>query len=155
MNKEKPPGESSCSICRLPKSNNWTIHGLWPDAEKGDLSFCHHEKLDSSRLDPELKQEISEKWPTFKLKFSSEKFWRYEFNKHGTCAFKNPAIKTQSDYFSKALELLDRYNVGSVLQRANILPGDRQYELGDIEQALRNHFRTDIKIICWKSKVNK
>lgn len=154
MNNDKPYFESKCSICKLPKSNNWTIHGLWPQGTHGSMSFCGKQKYKPWLLESRARERMKEKWPTFNLRYKDENFWRHEFDKHGTCVTRHSSIGTLTEYFMKILEIHDQHNVAEILEGAKVFPGDHEYEVRRIRQALQGHFKANVRLMCHSPKVN-
>merc|ERR1711935_917719 len=79
-------------------TSGWGLHGLWPQWAES----CTHEKFDISNLDS-IKSRLDQEWPS--CQGSAESFWSHEWSKHGTCSG-----MSQLDYFTKALDLLEKYS---------------------------------------------
>ena len=96
------PG-GQCYELRMQKcknNTNWTLHGLWPEWYNG----CEGPDFNISLLDS-IREEMDTKWPSCpEYGESVEEFWGHEWSKHGTCSHME-----QLEYFTKALELHDKY----------------------------------------------
>ncbi|CAE7377266.1 unnamed protein product [Symbiodinium pilosum] len=98
-----PGGE--CYELKLQKcqgSDNWTIHGLWPEWDNG----CPGSQFDITAL-ASMRSDLDQKWmscPEFGE--SNENFWKHEWEKHGTCSGMQEA-----SFFQKGLQLYDQYKV--------------------------------------------
>ncbi|KAG6928213.1 ribonuclease Oy-like [Chelydra serpentina] len=119
--------------CVIPESaDSWTIHGLWPS---NVMNCCGCWQLFPSDL-MDLPKQLAQHWPTF-LNASSFKFWRAEWQKHGTCAGCMEALSSPSKYFGAALGLRTLYNVDGAFQKAGILPScNHSYQLHTLQEAL-------------------
>ncbi|XP_074872962.1 ribonuclease T2-like [Carettochelys insculpta] len=119
--------------CVIPAdADHWTIHGLWPS---NIMNCCSCWPLFPSDL-ADLSKQLAEHWPTF-LNASSFKFWREEWQKHGTCAGCLEAFSSPSKYFGAALALRTPYNVDRAFQRAGIIPScNHSYQLHTLQEAL-------------------
>lgn len=145
---------SKCSLCKQ-QLNIWTLHGLWPNNYNGTYpSHCENEiQLGTHSLNQALIDQLNSKWPTYKVVNSNQYFWNYEWQKHGTCATEVNETSTLEKYFSKSLELLDKYNIGTILRKANIQEGD-QYEYSTIVNAIKNDLKVNGQIGCVKNPVS-
>ncbi|PWA17227.1 hypothetical protein CCH79_00010505, partial [Gambusia affinis] len=101
----------------------------------------------------DLIPEMKKVWPDL-LKPSTFHFWKYEWSKHGTCAAEAASLNSQHKYFSKALELYQKVDLNSMLQKANIIPSDKYYTFSDIEQAMENFYGVKPKIQCVHPSMN-
>nr|CAC41959.1 S3-RNase [Antirrhinum hispanicum] len=107
---------------RTPLPLNFTIHGLWPDKQKGKTSPC--KKYPVSPLnDKNLELRLEESWPDLrrdsKLGFSTI-FWKEQWDKHGSCAW---PLYNYEKYFLKALEFKDKFDVLGHLVQDSLGPG--------------------------------
>lgn len=81
-------------------SQNWTLHGLWPEWGNG----CEGPDFDMNAL-RDIRQDLQSKWPSCpEYGESEDKFWRHEWQKHGTCSGLN-----ELNYFQTALRLHDQF----------------------------------------------
>lgn len=77
---------------------------------------------------------------------SNENFWGHEWEKHGTCSLS--VLPTEEDYFSKALELNDDYDIDVALQQAGIDMTGSVVERGAIQKALSDAFGVEGVVKC-------
>ncbi|CAL8363354.1 unnamed protein product [Gadus morhua 'NCC'] len=135
------------TFCKMehchPKFNYWTLHGLWPD--KG--LACNSSWAFNSSLIQDIMEDMKKSWPDL-LHPSSTGFWKYEWQKHGTCAAVAPDLDSQHKYFSKALELYHKIDLSSVLKKFNITPSEEFYKFPAIESAIENFYGAKPKIQC-------
>ncbi|OXU23130.1 hypothetical protein TSAR_005385 [Trichomalopsis sarcophagae] len=145
---------SSCTSCNK-LSDSWTIHGLWTNRYNGNHPFnCDDEtRFRPNSVNEALKHEMSLKWRTYKSGFTNQRFWSYEWKKHGTCAAEVPETNSIKKYVSKALNLLDTYNMKTLLQKANIQPGG-SYEYNTVFNAFRNVLGVEGRLGCAKNPKN-
>ena len=55
-------------------------------------------------------------WPSLKANNLNEEFWKYEYEKHGSCI--SPFHNDQDRYFSEALKVAENSNLENVLSNA-------------------------------------
>uniref|UniRef100_A0A6Q2WXY3 Uncharacterized protein n=1 Tax=Esox lucius TaxID=8010 RepID=A0A6Q2WXY3_ESOLU len=106
----------------------WTLHGLWPNLGQECNSSWHFNET----LIQDLLPDMNKSWPDLK-KPGSSKFWKYEWQKHGTCAAKAESLNSQHKYFDKALELYHKLDLDGVLKSVNIVPSETYYMFDHIE----------------------
>ncbi|CAL8243468.1 unnamed protein product [Lota lota] len=123
--------------------NSWTLHGLWPD--KGQS--CNSSWQFNSSLIEDIIPDMKKSWPNL-LHPSSTAFWKYEWQKHGTCAAILEELNSQHKYFSKALELYHKMDLDSVLRKFNITPSPELYSFPAIESAIEDFYGVKPKIQC-------
>ncbi|XP_066552798.1 ribonuclease T2 [Amia ocellicauda] len=121
----------------------WTLHGLWPDKTDMCNSSWHFNASNIEDLLPTMK-----KWWPDLLHSGSTKFWKHEWDKHGTCAAVLETLNSQHKYFSKALELYKKVDLDGILKKFNILPSTTYYKLDDIKGAITNFYNVKPKIQC-------
>ncbi|XP_067092102.1 ribonuclease T2 isoform X1 [Osmerus mordax] len=126
-----------------PNISYWTVHGLWPD--KG--MDCNNSWHFNESLIEDLLPDMMKSWPDL-LKPSTTSFWKYEWNKHGTCAARAQSLNSQHKYFSKALELYHKLGLDGVLRKFNIVPSEEYYLFDDIEGAILKFYQVQPKIQC-------
>lgn len=80
-----------------------------------------------------------------------EKFWEYEWNKHGKCATPLEEFDSPNKYFEQGLTWIRQYSIYDVLSKANILPGSF-YDVIDVNNAIRSGFHVNAMISCTKMK---
>nr|AAK15435.1 self-incompatibility ribonuclease [Petunia axillaris] len=123
--------EKSCN--RIPR--NFTIHGLWPDNQHVMLNDCA--KTFKKITDVLKSKELDDRWPDLKYSrnnaIQTQSFWRYEYNKHGTCCSQR---YNQQAYFDIAKNLKDKFDLLQILKKKGIIPG-KTYTVDKIEEAIR------------------
>ncbi|KAF9350018.1 ribonuclease T2-like [Mortierella sp. AD094] len=149
----------------LGPSNQFTMHGLWPDTcsgGQGPTNGC-----DSSRVytdvgtrlqnyagsSSQFLSDMDTYWSSYTGDNNS--FWSHEWSKHGTCVSTLAPSCYSSyaqdedvyDYFSKALTLRAQYDLYGALAAAGILPGSTP-NVADMHAAFTNAFGVDAQINC-------
>ncbi|KAI9109353.1 hypothetical protein K1719_019697 [Acacia pycnantha] len=110
----------------LPKHRNkFTVHGLWPQLNRAQspLSCTTTQSMQDSDLIA-FQNDLLEYWPNL---FSaqnfqtSKSFWKYEWNKHGTCSSNK---FTPRQYLKITLDLAKKYAkpIFDELQKQGIKP---------------------------------
>ncbi|KAG0231728.1 ribonuclease T2-like [Actinomortierella wolfii] len=174
------PESSDVHSCCLPKmgllvlTQQWipgygpptefTLHGLWPDTCEGgwgpkdgcDKSRAYKDietRLNNYPGGPSLVKDLHIYWPSYMG--DNNKFWAYEWKKHGTCV-SNIAPSCMPDkpmnhdlyvYFKKALELRSQYNLYQALEGVGILPGSNPHVLA-MQNAIKAKFGVNTEIDC-------
>ena len=101
------------------ESTDFGIHGLWPEQFDGGYpSFCSDMPFSIS-LDTELL--LTTYWNSYKK--SPGKFWKHEWDKHGTCFY--PAT-APNNYFSIAIYLMLEADLLTSLSVNNITASDEK-----------------------------
>ncbi|XP_041837173.1 ribonuclease T2 [Melanotaenia boesemani] len=126
-----------------PNISYWTLHGLWPDQGINCNKSWH---FNSSQI-KDLLPDMEKSWPDL-LNPSSAEFWKYEWQKHGTCAAKADSLNSQHKYFSKALELYHKLDLSSVLRKFDIIPSEKYYTFSQIEGVIEQFYGIKPKIQC-------
>lgn len=150
LNKKWDNPDPVCSPCKMPKaSSNWTLHGLWPSSRSGHHPFNCDDKIkfNPGLLGQGLLMEMNAEWPTLKLGETNEEFWSHEWKKHGTCALDLEATNTLPKFFSKAVSLLHKNNMGLILSKSGISPGQK-YDFHQIINVITNVFGVHGYIEC-------
>uniref|UniRef100_A0AAZ3S549 Ribonuclease T2 n=2 Tax=Oncorhynchus tshawytscha TaxID=74940 RepID=A0AAZ3S549_ONCTS len=132
------------------KFDYWTLHGLWPDKGQECNSSLHFNET----LIQDLLPEMQKWWPDLKIPESS-RFWKYEWQKHGTCAAKAESLNSQHKYFGKALELYHKLDLDGVMKKCNIVPSETYYTFDLIEGNILNFYNVKPKIQCIHPKEGK
>ncbi|XP_010480470.2 PREDICTED: ribonuclease 3-like [Camelina sativa] len=79
---------------------------------------------------------MKKNWPTLSCPSNEGfKFWKHEWEKHGTCA---ESVMDQHEYFEAALKLKDKANLLQTLTNAEINPDDGFYDLKKITKAIKD-----------------
>ena len=85
------------------ENNNYSIHGLWPQYKnKPYPKYCKKVEFSIEKIKPIL-DKLNKNW--YSKYTSNEDFWKHEYEKHGSCMFKD---MTELEYFEKTLELFDK-----------------------------------------------
>ena len=155
LNRKWRHAEDSCSPCNMPRDDlKWTVHGLWPNSNSGrHPANCNNVQYNPQLLSQSFRQDMMQKWPTLKDGMTNDGFWSHEFKKHGTCALDHHLTNTIPKYFSMALELLDKYNLGPILSSQNIFPG-RVYNLNQVQEAIQRELGVGVQIQCSRNPVS-
>ena len=92
------------------KNNNWSIHGLWPQYSDNEYpTYCKKVDFDISKLEPIL-PDLNNYW--YSNKDKNEVFWKHEWQKHGSCVFKE---MDELEYFKTTLSLfIDAVETNSI-----------------------------------------
>lgn len=132
-------------------SNDFSIHGLWPEYFNGSWPqdcYLNHDWPEDDirrefRLTDELEVKLNENWSSYKP--DSRGFWKHEWDKHGTCYEPN---KGSVEFFDLVLKQYDLYDVKKVLADAGIVPTNgKGYDKVDIQNAFTNRVTVDCRKI--------
>lgn len=126
-------------------NNTFTIHGLWPEYNDGTYpEKCKGEGIKRfvestiSKLIPQL----TKAWPS--NTGENVRFWKGEFNKHGTCS----NLK-QLEYFQTTLQLHSQFDVKAALAKSGIVPHpSRTYNTSQIRQSIISSFGYNPLVHC-------
>lgn len=146
-------------ICpEMPCDSTWVLHGLWPsDANGKPLENCRGKEFDlqlltNKRFEHWLETKMKYYWVDLEENHHShvETFsdlWKNAWTKYGTCYGQD-----QLAYFRKAIELVEKYNIGKMLFSKNIKPTlNKKYSYLKIHDAIRDSpvmKNRGAKIIC-------
>lgn len=121
----------SHNLPNVPR-NIWTIHGFWPSNDNGNHPrSCQNTAFNYLMINQNVRNRMENMWPNLK-KGTNQQFWTTQWQNHGTCS--NMSI---GNYFRKAIELSDQYNIMEILLNRNITPS-MVYDIREIEAAMRN-----------------
>ncbi|KAJ9563786.1 hypothetical protein OSB04_008946 [Centaurea solstitialis] len=134
---------SSCDSrggCCYPKTGkpkeDFGIHGLWPNYNNGTYpSKCDPtNSFDYSKVS-DLESVLQKEWPTLACPSGDGlKFWRHEWEKHGTCA---ESVFDEHGYFEAGLSLKKKANLLGALEHAGITPDDGKFhKMEEIRDAI-------------------
>ncbi|XP_049823577.1 ribonuclease T2-like [Aethina tumida] len=136
--------EKDLNQCNIPKTDIWTIHGLWPkhnsnpSREQFDISSVSH-----------ITDQLDQFWPDVLNKRTNKNFWKYEWTKHGR-HLNFVQDNHVSEYFEKALLIYD--NVSLILNNISDLfgfePSNKLYSKKYIEKKLSEAFSAKIVLHC-------
>ena len=148
---EKSPNHQ----CNLPPNEEWSIHGLWPTQNHTMGPFYCNSSLhfDLQALE-QLRSQLEIKWIDVHKGSKPFEFWRHEWEKHGTCSIDIADISNEKKYFKKGLDLLDRYDMKGVLEKAGIVL-DGSYLLQDYLDGVRKILGKNAYVECKKNLVSK
>lgn len=138
-------------------SNQWGLHGLWPDNCDGTYEQFCNPALEFTQTvksivvdefnDLQLYQKMQQVWKNYNG--DDESLWQHEYNKHGTCintldpsCYNNPP-QHQSiyDFFRIAVGLYEKLDSYSFLTQEGIVPSHtKTYTKTQIQNALNKHF---------------
>ena len=114
----------------------FTLHGLWPNyPNRGYPAFCDKSaKFDPAKVD-DLKDDLERNWMSYSS--SNSKFWKHEWEKHGTCA--SPVITDEHQYFQEGLRLHKELDIMGALAKHGITPSNDPagYKSADLVAALQ------------------
>uniref|UniRef100_A0A2I3FWU2 Ribonuclease T2 n=1 Tax=Nomascus leucogenys TaxID=61853 RepID=A0A2I3FWU2_NOMLE len=155
--------------CRDPP-DYWTIHGLWPDKSEGcnrswpfnleEIKVSTFNYISTAEWLTGVDvggcgrgwvrgQEMKAYWPDVIHSFPNRsRFWKHEWEKHGTCAAQVDALNSQKKYFGRSLELYRELDLNSVLLKLGIKPSINYYQVADFKDALARVYGVIPKIQC-------
>ncbi|GAV77548.1 Ribonuclease_T2 domain-containing protein, partial [Cephalotus follicularis] len=95
-----------------------------------------------------IRRQLDIYWPDLHRPPFNERFWRYEYNKHGYCSSN---IYNSSDYFKKALTLRQdpSLDILRILTAAGLGPG-ASHRYVDIETAIKKRIGKKPALRCKK-----
>ncbi|KAK1308659.1 Ribonuclease 1 [Acorus calamus] len=128
--------QSCCYPTTGKPEADFSIHGLWPNYNDGSYpSNCDHDSpFDSSKIS-NLIPKMQSDWPTLACPSGNGlKFWKHEWEKHGTCS---ESMLDHHAYFETALKLKDQLNLLQVLKSSGIEPDGGFYSLKSIKAAIK------------------
>jgi ribonuclease T2 len=142
-------------------SDQWTLHGLWPnncDGSYGPSDGCDDDRNYDNMAqivaqDRALESQMNEYWSSYKG--DNPAFWSHEWNKHGTClSTVEPKCYTNyqtgmevRDYFKQALALRKQFNLYKILSDNGVRPG-RTYSKQQITDAIKNGLGKQATLVC-------
>lgn len=129
--------------CAYPKvATSWTMHGLWPSTDHGHRQpfYCTKSKFNFNKI-KDIEKELLQYWPNLYVGASESSLWKHEYEKHGTCAASVDGFQDEHAYFSKTIELRERYDMQKALTKAGIEPSkDTTYEASAVQSALNEAY---------------
>ncbi|XP_071792627.1 ribonuclease Oy-like [Asterias amurensis] len=135
------PHHHKTKKCIIPSNiRNWTIHGTWP-TKTGTLSpqCCNNSWTFTMGVIDDLVPEMNQSWPNLFVGGALGSFWCHEWGAHGTCCANLPALYGEHNYFSKTMDLRQKFDIDNILSDAGIVPSlSTRYKLTDIQQAVQN-----------------
>ncbi|XP_052284299.1 ribonuclease Oy-like [Dreissena polymorpha] len=137
--------------CHVDKQvTTWTIHGLWPTqgSEIGPHDCNSSMKFDFSKI-ASLQKDLLTFWPNLYNDTELESFWSHEWTKHGTCAQDLPETTGELNYFSKGLEMNQKYDMLKMLSDGGVTPSPTaQYSYKQFMAAVKQSTGFDPNIEC-------
>lgn len=79
-------------------------------------------------------------------------FWRYEWNKHGTCAASLPSLNSELQYFKQGLDWSKQYQLTDLLNKGGIVP-NKSYPVTQFWHTLKTGLGKNPFIDCYVDKV--
>ena len=147
--------------CLLPSgatglTSGVTIHGLWPNYEKGYPSCCKCSYTDAEvdnymTSNAQMYRDLNTYWPSLK----KCKFVSYEWRKHGTCAASvYDGERGYADYFNTVITLHKRWNLYKILSDAGIKPSNTtRYPATKITKAIEAAVGKTVALTCSSGKL--
>nr|QDH82747.1 S-like-RNase 1 [Nicotiana attenuata] len=146
------------SFCFRPKnickrtSNNFTIHGLWPENKHFRLEFCTGKTYKRYDEKDRMVNDLDKDHHWIQLKFDEnhakekQPLWDHEYTRHGICC-KN--LYDQNAYFILAMRLKDKLDLLSTLRTHGITPGTEHTfnETRDAIKKVTNQVDPDLKCV--------
>ena len=84
----------------IKEKDSYSIHGLWPQYDKGNYpTYCRKVNFSINKLTPII-NELNMYWNSYKE--NNDDFWKHEYEKHGSCMFKQ---MDEFTYFNTTLKL--------------------------------------------------
>ncbi|KAF9356323.1 ribonuclease T2-like [Mortierella sp. AD094] len=156
----------------LGPSNQFTMHGLWPDTcsgGQGPSNGCDSSRVYSdietrlqnyANADPNMLDNMNTYWSSYTGDNNS--FWSHEWSKHGTCVSTlapscDPNYVQDQDvynYFNTALGLRQQYDLYTALANAGITPGSNP-DVADMHSAIQTAFGVDAEINCQSGSLSE
>lgn len=92
-------------------------------------------------------------WPQLDAFYTNMDFWKYEYNKHGTCSENN---LSQTEYFKKAYLLWFHYNAYNLfaISAQPIYPGAYYYS-NDLKRAIQQTTQHEPLLVCKEVRVGQ
>lgn len=137
--------KARCNISSVP--DIWTIHGLWPSNYKGANPRHCSSVFNASQIPQNAIEDLNQKWPNLNLSSTNEQFWSTQWKVHGSCAESVPGVQNISQYFTKAVELANTYNIKEILRTSHVTDGNN-YTISSIQDALIQN-TTRLSNITW------
>ncbi|XP_058111752.1 ribonuclease 3-like [Magnolia sinica] len=125
--------------CCLPEAFpepelDFFVKGMYPAKKTGELVSCCNTSTTKFYVNEvaDLIGDMNAYWPNIRCPSNNGRSnWENLWGRYGNCSG-----LTETDYFSRALELRSRVNLLPKLKRADILPNDRDYNLGYVQAAI-------------------
>ena len=130
-----------------PEINYFTIHGIWPNDWNGKYpEFCNRSDPFNPALIKYLVPILQYVWIDYQ-NFSSEHFWKHEWNKHGTCC--TDVFIDEYNYFLQGILWHHNYPLAQWLMQNGFTPSwNRTYSISKMKTSLENKIGSQIQILC-------
>mmetsp|Transcript_26202 Transcript_26202/g.30384 ORF Transcript_26202/g.30384 Transcript_26202/m.30384 type:complete len:215 (-) Transcript_26202:117-761(-) len=114
--------EQACNQAMGINPNFFNIHGLWPNSlnRSADISFCSKTNVQAHKYLLNLRNDLRAYWSG--LYSELDRFHSYQWSKHGSCW--SNQTSTINSYFKTGLNLAQKYNAFSILQKGGLIPGN-------------------------------
>lgn len=122
----------------------FTIHGLWPGKNSTTWPECCNTSYPFKSSEISGLSNLKQNW--ISTKGSDDSFYAHEWEKHGTCAMN--LFSSERAYFEKTVGLNQRLNLGGILSRAGINPGNTMYAKSSVLSALKNGLGAEPLLEC-------
>lgn len=119
------PGVCATTKCVDDYSEQWLIHGLWPNFEDGTWPqfCCPTDPFDVSKV-KSLESQLNANWKNLEYGKTAESFWAHEWNKHGTCSSQNSKLVGELGFFNSTLNLYNTYQFAQWFSDNGIVADD-------------------------------
>lgn len=125
-----------------PSTPRFSVHGLWPSNRRGSQpTNCATDQVyDIEKLNG-LVEALETIWPTSWPTLDSVTFWRFQWERHGSCTTYLPGFGTVRAYFRNALKLFAKLALNAKSERqlrskrSNTVPIDKR----EIIETLTKH----------------
>jgi len=137
--------------CVIPETNQWTIHGLWPNNNDNTYpQYCSNSPFNESALDS-LQPRLSRDWPNLFTASSEYSFWQHEWERHGSCAMTVPSLNSEQKYFKAALDVFDQVDIYGTLAKAKVVPQENvMYQVQDLMAPFTSKFGATPYVGCFQ-----
>lgn len=121
-------------------SDDFNIHGLWPDYFNGSYpQFCKELPFN---ITTETREVLKVYWRSFKKDYES--FWVHEWKKHGTCM---EPLLTCDNYFLKTVKIFQEINIMKRFNDKGVFPCNlKKYSI----ETLSSSFEKKTLFFCKK-----
>lgn len=140
-----------CSTCNANEIEaEWRIHGLWADDSSGriiDARNCHNpiRRIKFDWYSNQLLKKMKRYWSPNREGTAHGDFWWVQWSKHGLCL--RDVLEKHLDYFRKAIELYELYDVKEILKQGSVIRGGA-YSRTRMDKVLKYSFHKRPKITC-------
>lgn len=131
------------------QSNVFSIHGLWPQKYNGKVENCCTTEVYQDQKIAPLKRSLRANWRSI-TPGPEDGSWRYQFNKHGSCAIgKVAGIKDVKDFFTLGIDEFTRLDLQRTLQDGGYkIKTNNPYNGSDILRYLQSTYGFKFQMVC-------